>query len=117
MAEMERNEIVVLSSTLVRMEKLFDRGIGSQGDYISDATVTATIYDTDGITELPHDDDAPVGWPVTLVYVNGTRGQYDYTVLNPLKVVKGETYKVVINSQRPSGVKRRFIAYVPASDT
>lgn len=114
--DIDRNEIVTFSSTLVRVRKLFDKGAGVSGEYIDDATVTATIYDTDGTTPLVHEDDTAVGWPVTLPFVVGTRGQYQTTVLKPLKVVQNESYRVVIDATRPSGVTRRFVTWVPASE-
>lgn len=63
----------------------------SAGTYINDATVTATIYESDGTTEVTGET-----WPVTLDYVSGSNGNYLGAVSADSIIVACTKYKIKV---------------------
>lgn len=66
---------------------------GSGGDYVNNATVQATVYESDGTTEV-----SGQSWPVTLDYQAGTDGNYSGVIDNAANLVDGAYYQVVVTA-------------------
>lgn len=61
-----------------------------EGVYINDALITVTVKDKKG-------QDVPgVSWPVSMVYVNGSEGDYRATLVHTIEFVPKREYRAFI---------------------
>lgn len=71
---------------------LFSVTLTNQGVAVNDATVEVTMYDTSDV-EVTGET-----WPLSLVYVTDSDGEYEETT-NPISgITAGQMYKVVVNA-------------------
>ncbi len=59
--------------------------------YITDATVNATLYESDGTTEVSGET-----WPIVLSYVANTNGRYEGTIEDTVSLVSNVRYRLKI---------------------
>jgi len=64
---------------------------GIDAQFINDATVTATLNDTDG-TEI-----SGMTWPATMTYVSGSEGTYQLLLDSTLNLQKNTLYTVHVH--------------------
>lgn len=69
------------------------------GDFVAGATVKATLYESDGVTEV-----GGVTWPLTLSY-QGTRGNYAAELPASVAVVDKGRYKLNLSA---TSIGKRF---------
>ena len=63
------------------------------GALVSGAVAQATLYQADGVTEVPG-----VAWPLALTYT-GTRGIYRGELGNAVEVVDGNRYEMKLSAE------------------
>lgn len=68
--------------------------------YINDATVTATLYESDEVTEVTGET-----WPITLDYIASSNGNYAGSFSADVNVTEFGTYKAVITAILPDTSK------------
>ena len=85
-----------------------DKLIDSEGDPITSATVTATLYEWDGKTEVGGET-----WPLTLN--DDGNGEYSAVLQETLGVKAGSMYILVIEAEK-SGANGRWYREVHAKE-
>lgn len=83
----------------------------SSGSYINDATVTVTIYESDGTTEV-----TGVSWPVTMTYVTSSNGNYRGIVSADSNIVACTKYKIKISATDSNSNKGEWLEYAIAAE-
>lgn len=72
------------------------------GTFLNSATVEATIYEADGVTEVTGQS-----WPLTLSYQAASDGEYKGVINDTLNVVVGNYYYILVTATQ-SGVTRSW---------
>lgn len=98
-------KIYISSDNLLTVDALYD---SVAGDYVNDATVTATVVDRGG------NEVSGQSWPVTLSYVALSDGKYQGVLADSMSVSKGKTYEVRVSVDGGAGkaleIRRRLKA-------
>lgn len=68
--------------------------------YVNDATVTATLYESDEVTEVTGET-----WPITLSYIASSNGNYSGSFSADVNVTEFGTYKAVVTAVATDGSK------------
>ena len=82
----------------------------SDNSYINDATVTATIHEEDGTTEVTGET-----WPISLAYVTASNGDYRGVVSADSNIVARTKYQITISATDADGNKGEWINFAIAS--
>lgn len=82
----------------------------SESTFINDATVTVTIFEEDGVTEVTGET-----WPVSMLYVAASNGDYLGVVSANSNIVAGSKYMISISAQDTDGNKGEWINYAIAA--
>jgi hypothetical protein len=92
--------LYVGNSNLIELTNLKDN---QDGSLISDATVTVTLKDSEGVSVTGG------SWPVTLAAVVGTPGAYQATLGSGLSLTAGEKYvaEITVTKSGATGFWRR----------
>ena len=64
--------------------------------FLNAATVTVTIYATDGAAL--GDATTGISWPLTMDYLSGSDGVYQAVIDKAISLTRGELYKAVITA-------------------
>lgn len=62
------------------------------GSYVNGATISVTMYESDGISEV-----SGQSWPLTLSYVSGSDGDYNGVLQDDRVLVDGRLYWIGIS--------------------
>lgn len=63
------------------------------GAYVNNASVTATMYEADGVTEVQG-----VTWPLTVSYVSSSNGNYNGVLDDSRVLVEGNLYWIEVEA-------------------
>lgn len=103
------DQLIVGASNLVRLEDLRDLETGA---IVTTATVLATMFAADGVTELTGQ-----AWPLALLHDAGTPGTYRASAAAGLDIVHGDRVKVRTVATDVGGKSRPFVEWVVAVDS
>ncbi len=107
----DRNIVELLyidNHNLLRVDKVKDKRSG--GGFLNSATVTATLYESDGSTEVTGQT-----WPVTLGYVAASDGRYEGLIDDVVVIVDGTRYLADIRIvDSGTGLKAKILYKVTA---
>lgn len=73
-----------------------------EGDFINTATVTVTLYEADGTTEVVGET-----WPLSMSYVAASDGVYRGTLQDGLTLLDGAIYKADVIADDGPGSRMR----------
>lgn len=89
-------KIYLLNDNILQLEGLQNY---ATGDYLTSATVTVTLVDSDGV------DVVGETWPLTMIYVSGTDATYRCTLSDSLSLTKWSRYRAQITADAGSGLR------------
>nr|BDD44148.1 hypothetical protein 20 [bacterium] len=91
--------LLTANDNLIKVRNLTNKATGT---YANDATVQATLYDSDG------NEVGGQTWPLTLVYIADSNGEYQATIEAGVNVTPLKRYNIVVSATTGEGAKGQW---------